>query len=207
MTQHIMPRIYICHLLVFLLSCAGCANKHPLVTKAQAKLVSKENKSMRGVAPAVQEKIRTAGTIGALIVTPRDNAASPIILPANDPIEGAKANLGAVSSGETCAFVFRDDVALLPEQLSCARVSRQASDELAIRGHFQQLQTAITAHDAALKNIVDELQMLENAYRHNTEVIGGNTQQIEALIAEVNHSFAELKHSFAEMNDKLDAIK
>ena len=163
-------------MLIGLLFLTGCMHRNPLVVPGQAKLIQGQDKYLRPYAEPIQDKIRTAGTTAALVVTPVDHASAPLIIPADDPILATQANLDAVTTGGGCIFVFKSSLALTPQPLSCKLLVLRASGAMKAQSHEAQQDAELAEIRDGITGLSKQAATLQSAINSaNTEIKADQT--------------------------------
>jgi ferredoxin-thioredoxin reductase catalytic subunit len=165
----------------------------PLVTRNQEKLMKAQEKYLKPYAESIQDKIRSAGTTAALIVI-KQNEIPPIILPADEPLVAAKMNLDALASGQACVFVFRNDIALMPQPYSCSLLTAQAKESLALREKEAQRDAALATLQNGLEMLKSQTSALDASIKENAESLKRNEELLrenEQLIARSQESLVK----------------
>ncbi len=175
---------------------ASCIHRHPLTTSAQAKLLRTEGQRLHKVANDVQAKIHDAGTLGALILDANDSMKPIVVLPTNDPITGAASNAAAVQSAAVCIYAFREDTPIPPQTISCAHLMQAVRTKL-----------LIDEHDAAIKQLMDSLGTLHQAYERASESVGQNNKRLDKIIADLNGSLSDIRARLDDIKRKVDDIR
>jgi len=200
-------------LLPLLLS-SGCALNQPLVVRDQAKIIKQESKRLKNYAEPVQDKIKTAGTVAALVVVPNDSAAPPAIYSTQDTLATALDHLSEIQAGRTCFVVFARNIPLPPEQLSCAQLALNANQlqETRIRESAQQAKlvetrTDLTALRADLTNLLGQVARLSDSLKREQEMldqhgaaITRNNRELERHETAIARNSAQLERHETTIN-------
>jgi hypothetical protein len=166
----------------------------PLVTRDQEKLIKRQEKYLKVYAGLIQKEIKGARTTAALVIIQHLDDKPPVVLPSDDPVTAAANNMDTVASAEGCIFVFRNDIALMPQPYSCVLLRDRANESRALHDKGVQQDAAFVALQNSIDMIKSQTVALEESLRANTQALKANEESLkknEGLIATGEETLAK----------------